>query len=90
MFGFTGRVLEGINLAMDILLQETCILMKERTDETEYVNIRSGGGCASYVGYIGRPQDVRKLTLTFICMGLQILKLTHMYRLIELMITIGP
>jgi hypothetical protein len=48
-----------IRESLDVLQSVTCLKFVPRTDEEDYVYVKSdGGGCSSYVGRIGKAQNL--------------------------------
>lgn len=47
-----------IEYSMQLWSNSTCIRFKKRTNETAFVNLRSGRGCSSAIGRIGQQQNV--------------------------------
>lgn len=47
-----------IENALRGLEKYTCIRYVKRTNEADYLNIKHGGGCASYLGKMGGKQEV--------------------------------
>lgn len=56
--GRYSRAMSAIRTGMADWTSKTCIRFKKRTSETAYLYFRTGRGCASYVGRIGRRQEV--------------------------------
>lgn len=50
--------MSAIRAGMNEWTNKTCIRFKRRGNETAYVNFVNGRGCSSYVGRIGRRQDI--------------------------------
>lgn len=59
-----SRASAAIKAGMDEWTNKTCIRFKARTNERSYVYFRSGAGCSSYLGRIGKAQPI---TLTRRC-----------------------
>lgn len=57
--GFTIEDLMQIVIAVDEWNSQTCLTLKPRTNEQNYVSIVNGTGCSSYVGMIGGAQRLK-------------------------------
>ncbi|XP_073252475.1 zinc metalloproteinase nas-15-like isoform X2 [Porites lutea] len=53
-----SSAMSAIRAGMNEWTNKTCIRFKRRGNETAYVNFVNGRGCYSYVGRIGRRQDI--------------------------------
>jgi len=55
---FSSRDRQMIQAAMGEWMQKVCVKFVPRTNQRNYINIVTGGGCSSYVGMIGGGQRV--------------------------------
>lgn len=53
-----SSAVSAITAGMQEWSSKTCIQFKKRTRESAYIRFKSGSGCASYVGRVGRLQDI--------------------------------
>lgn len=54
---YSGAV-SAIRAGMQEWSSKTCIRFKKKTRESAYIRFKSGSECASYVGRVGRQQDI--------------------------------
>ncbi|XP_073253783.1 zinc metalloproteinase nas-15-like [Porites lutea] len=53
-----SNAMSAIRAGMEEWTSKTCIRFKRRTNEEAYAYFKLGSGCSSYVGRIGRRQDI--------------------------------